>query len=160
MRCVCVDREGVSDIPVRLLIAAVLTSLVVPVFWSAYGDLSATITEGALDSELFELVSSVQDVMSGGVGSRVEVSIELKGWGSCDIERIEVGGMADPRSSESYLIRYVISGRAERRMAPQPLTVMTTEGGSTLVLSEGSFVISVTHMMMGTTHMATLGLEG
>jgi len=159
MRCVCVDRQGVSDIPVRLLIAAVLTSLVVPVFWGAYGDLSATITEGSLDSELFDLVSSVQDVMSGGEGSRVEVGLELNGWGNCDIERIEIGGTPGGRSSDSYLIRYVISGRAEKRMAPQPLTLMTTDEGAPLVLFEGSYVVYVTHVVDGTTRMALLSLE-
>lgn len=160
MRCVCVDRQGVSDIPIRLLIAAVLTSLVVPVFLSAYGDLSATITEGSLDSELFKLVSTVQDVMSGGEGSRVEVKLELYGWGNCEIERIEVGGRPDGGSSDSYLIRYIINGKAEKRLAPRPLTVMTTEEGAPLILLKGSYVVSVTHVLNGTTRMAVLGLDG
>ena len=157
MRCVCVDEKGVSDIPVRLLIAAVLTSLMVPLVWSAYRDLSATITEGSLGSELQRLVSAVQDVMSGGVGSRVEVRLELKGWGSCSIQRVEVGGSLEGSSADRYLVRYAISGCADGRLAPEPLTPMTTKDGSSLVLNEGTYFVTVTHCSKGSVHMAVLG---
>lgn len=136
---------GISDIPMSILVAAVLTSMTVPAVWSAYQNLSVNMTVDALENEIADMLDMVRAVMDGGVGSVVEVNLEIRHWGSSVVERVEMGGSLNG-SSERFMVSYIIAGYGKGFLCLDPPVEMISpryEGG--LVLTEGTYTLRLEH---------------
>jgi len=68
-----------TDIPFRLLISAVLTSLMVPLVISAYDDLSDRTVAGRMESELSRIAQIARAVLDADPGSSLTVTADLRG---------------------------------------------------------------------------------
>lgn len=160
MRGVSATSSGVSDIPMRLMIAAVITSIAIPAFWSAYDDLSSNITIKDVESDLRAVLRSIDKVMSGGVGSTLEVDMEIDAWGSSNIEEILIGGSLRNGSDPSrYMITYEIRGRGRSILTLDPPVAMgDLENEEGVRLGEGRTVIRLVHGLIEKEHVCLLQL--
>ncbi len=154
--------DAAMDMPMNLLITAVITALTIPVFWSAYEDLSDRLVERSIMSEMDRVSRAVNDVMSGGVGSRIELTISIEGWGSSGVDRVEIGGPLEGGDSwESFVIRVYLSGGGDRILAAEPLYQMTSgEGVEGLALQTGEYDVIIVHSILKGRQVASLSLEG
>jgi hypothetical protein len=140
----------------RLLIAAVLTSLVIPVFWGAYDELSENITESSLEKAAYRLLSAVSDVMSGGTGSALEVDIKVEGFGSAEANGLFVGGDVEGNGSERYIISFCISGGPKRCLSLRQPVAMASPDGKGLALGDGHHRLKVVHKEREVLHYAEI----
>jgi len=158
MRGSSVSDSGMSDIPVRLMIAAVLTSLAVPAMWGAYGDLSRNMTESEVEGDIMDLLHVVEDVINSGPGSTMEIDIELRSWGTCRLDNVVIGGFLNGSGPDRYLARYALDGEKGGFLSLDPPLAMTLASGEgSLELSEGNHRIRVVHGMVGSEHVAFMG---
>jgi hypothetical protein len=135
---------GIADIPMRLLITAVVASISIPLVWSAYTDLSLNNTVASVESEIMDLLEIIQDVMDGGVGSTLETEMELSSWGNARINGVRIGsGMNETNSSERYLISYFITGYGRGFVSLDPPIPLYSQYG--IDLTEGKYRLRVTH---------------
>lgn len=136
---------GISDIPMSILIAAVITSITVPAVWSAYQNLSVNMTVDALENEITGMLDMVRAVMDGGVGSVVEVDLDIKHWGSSEVERVEMGGSMNG-SSERFMVSYTITGYGKGFLCLDPPVQMISSGNEGgLALTEGTYRLRLEH---------------
>ncbi len=150
-----------ADIPVRLIMAAVLTSIALPVIWGAYSDLSTTMTVSGVEREIQGLLFSVEEVVNGGVGSTMEIELEFRSWGLCSIDKVMIGGDFNDSGPDRYLVRYIIEGgRGSLLSLDPPLAMTLPSGEGPLELSEGTHRIRVVHGVVGKEHVAYLEKVG
>ncbi|MFO8051716.1 MAG: hypothetical protein R6V01_08475 [Thermoplasmatota archaeon] len=147
MRDSSVGDHGVSDIPMRLIIAAVITSLSLPIFWGAYDSLSENMTLSSVEGEIGELLRVVEDVMSGGTGSTLDAEISFNSWGTSDIEYVKVGGPLENGNASSLKIEYSISGVGTSFLSLDPPLRMCSSKGGSLFLQEGKHQLRVVNRM-------------
>jgi hypothetical protein len=146
-----------SDIPVRLMIAAVLTSIALPVTWGAYSDLSTHMTVSGIEREIRELLFSIEEVVNGGIGSSMEIELELRSWGICTIDKVAIGGTYNSTGPDRYSVRYSIDGgRGSFISLDPPLPMTLASGEGPLELAEGSYMIRVVHGLLEKEHIAYL----
>ncbi|MEA3559252.1 MAG: hypothetical protein U9R75_08375 [Candidatus Thermoplasmatota archaeon] len=148
MRVSSAGDHGVSDIPMRLLMAAVIMSMSFPVFWGAYDSLSEKMTVSSVERELGNLLEVVDDVMSGGEGSTLDVSISLSSWGSSTLEYVRVGGPSDNNDSSTFKAEYSISGYGRSFLALDPPIRMRTPDGYDLELQEGDHDLKIVNTIV------------
>jgi hypothetical protein len=155
MRGVSAASLGVTDIPMRLLIASVVMSITVPLVWSAYSDLSIKNTIVSVEREITELFEVIEDVMDAGVGSTLSTRFEVSSWGSARILSIKIGGqMNGSESSEQFLISYQISGYGNRIMSLDPPVAMLSS--EAISLSEGIYDLKISHELTENGHICIL----
>lgn len=135
---------GIADIPMRLLITAVIMSISVPLVWSAYTDLSVNNTVASVEREIRDLLEIIEDVMDGGVGSTLETDLEISSWGNARIESVRIGGsLNETFKSDRYMIFYIITGFGRGFMTlDPPIPLLSDEG---IHLSDGSHRLRVSH---------------
>ncbi|MGA1848748.1 MAG: hypothetical protein ACMUHB_05340 [Thermoplasmatota archaeon] len=161
MRGSSASTSGISDMPVRLIMAAVITSIALPVIWGAYSDLSTTMTVSGIEHEIGELLLSIEEVVNGGVGSTIEIDLEFRSWGLCNIDKVTIGGDLNDTGPDRYLARYSIDGgRGSFLSLDPPLAMTLASGEGSLELSEGSHRIRLVHGQVGIEHVAYLEKVG
>jgi hypothetical protein len=150
------DEAGVTDIPMRLLIAAVLTSLMVPIVLGAYEDLSCSVAEHRALREMDRLSGAARSVLDGDIGSSVDLEVDLRGFGLAGFRIGLIGGpLVGERNASAYMIVFDIDLLGRILTSPDPPIAMTSEGGlAGLTLGEGEEVLTVTHVMIGGVHAA------
>jgi hypothetical protein len=137
------------------MIAAVLTSVALPVMWGAYSDLSRNMTVSSVESEIIDLLHCMEEVVNGGVGSAVEIEMDLRSWGSCTLDHVVIGGQLNGSGPDRYLVRYILDGSTKGFLSLDPPLAMTLSSGEgPLELSEGSHDIRIVHGMAGHEHVA------
>jgi hypothetical protein len=146
---------GITDLPMRLLLTAIVTSMVIPVVWSAYTDLSISMTRSSIETEVLDLFDDIRTVMDSGVGSSIEVELEIREWGSADIQRFTIGtGINDPIGGDSYLVRFDIGDDGSSFMSLDPPVAMISQEG--IELSSGRTELRLVHEMIGVEHICTI----
>jgi hypothetical protein len=136
---------GISDIPMQLLIGACVIAFAAPIFYSAYDDLSSTITISEVADELSELLDSMELLISADPGSRLQVELEFKGFGSVNVEEVSIGGPL-AFGPERFLIEYRLSdGYFEKFTLDPPFPIVTVDN-STMSLSEGKHELMITYV--------------
>ena len=155
------DMDGITDIPMRLLIAAVLTSLAVPMVLDAYEDLSCSVANDRALREMDAIADAARAVLDGDVGSSMDIGLELRGWGSATLTSVVIGGAIDPaRTSEAYMMVFQIELLGRVSSAPDPPIAMTNADGSGgMVLGEGRTHLTVTHIVIGSVHAASFSRD-
>lgn len=151
------DEAGVTDIPMRLLIAAVLTSLMVPIVLGAYEDLSCSVAENRALREMDRISGAARSVLDGDIGSSVDLEVDLWGFGLAGFKNGLIGGpLVGERNASAYMIVFDIDLLGKVHTAPDPPIAMTSEGGSVgLTLGEGEAVLTVTHVIIAGVHAAS-----
>jgi hypothetical protein len=136
MRGMSAATLGIADLPMRLLVAAVVTSIAIPVLWSSYSDLSMTMTERSIEREIREMFEVVQEVMDAGYGTRIKLTLKLDTWGASILGSFIIGAAEDdPSDSDRFIVSYRIEGHARGFRALDPPVAMLSAGG--IELSEG-----------------------
>lgn len=95
MRRLSADAEGIMDMPMRLLIASVLTAMIIPVFYGAYEDLSIARTEDGLLSEIDDFMMMSRALLDGGVGSSAEFDFQVESRMNSGPVKVSIGGPID-----------------------------------------------------------------
>lgn len=147
---------GVSEVPMRLLITAVITSLALPVFWGAYEDLSERMTMIAVEEEVSSLLKKIDDVLSGGKGSSLDLILDLDSWGFGRLESVKIGGPGNGTDPSAYMVRYSIKGLGSSFMSLDPPQKIVSEDGSGLELQEGSHELRITKVELVSGEIAAL----
>jgi hypothetical protein len=147
MRGMSAATLGIADLPMRLLVAAIVTSVAVPVLWSSYSDLSTTMTERYIEKEIRDMFEVVQEVMDGGYGTRVKFTIELETWGGADLEHFTIGSSSeDPGNKDRYIVSYKIEGYGRGFMSlDPPVALVSLEG---IGLSAGHHELWLEHKLL------------
>ena len=151
------DEAGMADVPMRLLIASVLTSLMVPLLLGAYEDLSCSVAEDRALREMDRISRAARSVLDGDVGSSVEIEVHLEGFGMASFKRGIIGGpIGGVRNATAYMMVFDIDLLGRILTAPDPPIAMTSGGGvGGLSLGEGDEVIVITHVLIGEVHAAS-----
>lgn len=157
MKRLSADQLGMVEMPMRLLIATTITALVLPVFWSAYEDLSLKRAENGLGGEMEELLDTVRGVMDGGVGSYQEVEIEVPTGMGIGLDDLVIGG---PLNGEerwtSFTIRYRFRGEGWAILTtdpPIPMSRGDLKGG---LEPTKEFRVGIMHEVIEGDHIAIL----
>jgi hypothetical protein len=150
------DEAGMTDIPMRLMIAAVLTSLMVPIVLGAYEDLSCSVAEHRALKEMDRISGAARSVLDGDVGSSMDLSVDLRGFGLAGFKIGVIGGpLVGERNASAYMIVFDIDLLGKVLTAPDPPIAMTSEGGMVgLTIGEGEETLMVTHVILGGVHAA------
>lgn len=159
MRGSSVDDSGAVDMPMRLIIAAVLTSLTLPVLWGAYSDLSDTVTEGSMKRELSRVLRCVDEVMSGGPGSSLELTVDLTGFGTSRVEEVLIGGPLNSTDGSSFRIEAHVGDMGDLLLALDPPVLMTSSDGQGLRLGPGVHGLRIGHESINGHHYAVVVLD-
>jgi hypothetical protein len=151
------DEAGMTDVPMRLLIAGILTSLMVPIVMGAYQDLSCRVAEDRALAQMERIVRAARSVMDADAGSTIEVRIDVSGFGSAPFQEGTIGGAVGAYpDAGAYSIVIEFSNLGRVSTSPDPPIAMTRgEGGSGLQLREGAMVLVVTHSLIGGMHVAS-----
>ena len=149
---------GISDMPMQLLIGAVILSLSAPLFASAYEDLSENIADQEAGRAVSSLIDTMETVLSGDEGSRLRITIELSGFGSCSFERMFIGGPLD-EGSDMYILGYELGTGLSRSYSLKPPYPVTSADGRTLILTAGTHTISVERSRIGDVDCLMVGLQ-
>ncbi|MGA1819658.1 MAG: hypothetical protein ACMUHU_01475 [Thermoplasmatota archaeon] len=158
MRGTSASKLGAAELSMGLLIAAVVTSVSVPLVMTAYSDLSAKVTVDALEEEIGHLLRMVRAVMDSGNGSTAEVDIEISHFGSSRVERVAIGG--PPGSgSERFMVSYEVSGHGRGFMSLDPPLPMTTVEGEGLQLDEGGHTLILRNVQEGTDRICLIEVQ-
>jgi len=159
MRRLSADAAGVMDMPMRLLIASVLTAMILPIFYSAYEDLSITRTEEELLEEIDGLLINARTLLEGGEGSRIETEFNVMGSMNSDPLKVIIGGpiQGDERWT-SYTVGYSISGGSYRYVVSKPPVQITGNSMDGLSLSEGDHRLIMVHSVINGTHLIIVSL--
>lgn len=150
------DDGGMTDVPMKLLISAVMLSLLVPVVVGSYSDLSCTVAEDRALREMSRITKAARSVIDGDVGSTLVIELEIGGFGNSRFQRGTIGGpMEGEGAASSLTIVFEYGTLGEIRTAPDPPIRMTSEGGSGgFVVLPGTDRIEVTHVVIGGVHAA------
>lgn len=136
-----------EDMPLRLLIVAVVLSSTLPYIADALRGYSEESTLSYLEGELERFLTAAQTVYRLGVGSVRVVTLSIRSPGVVSVERVTIGG--DFGEGKRYLpvIRVKLSGGEERFLVTEPNVPMTSSelGGVPLVLEEGEWKIKLEH---------------
>lgn len=153
MRGASANCSGVSEIPMRLLIAAVLMSMAVPIFWGAYQDLSTTMTVSEIGEKAKDILDTVEALVSGGEGSTVRREVHLRSYGSSALEEMLVGSPPGSDRTESYAVVFEVSGHGRSIVAlDPPVRMISDDGGNGLVLHEGRYELELVHVIVQGEH--------
>ncbi|MBN1390941.1 MAG: hypothetical protein JXA22_09910 [Candidatus Thermoplasmatota archaeon] len=159
MRGLSASNLGVADLPMGIIIAAVITSVAVPAFWSAYQSLSVNMTLEAIEEEISDMLQMVRAVMDGGVGSNMEMKFEVRHWGSATVERVEIGGPLNG-SSERFMVSYSITGYGKGFLCLDPPVQMTcTDLGQINVIGDGTYHLKLKHDVIEMVHVCSVDLK-
>jgi hypothetical protein len=152
------DNLGMVDVPVKLLIAVIITSMAVPMVWSAYTDLSVTATQNSTESEARELLDVVQTVMDSGVGTTMVHELHLRSWGSSALDSFSIGtGISDIHEVNRYLVSYSIRDLGDGFMSLDPPVAMLSDDGVTI--SDGTYRIMLEHRFHQNEHVCWLEVQ-
>ena len=158
MRGTSASNLGIADLPVRLMIAAVVISLSIPLVWSAYSDLSVNNTVASLEREMADLLEIIDNVMNAGTGSTMDAELRVSSWGTARIESLMIGStMNDTSSSERFLITYRISGYGSGFMSLDPPIPLLSDVG--IELTEGEHTLRISHGLAEMGHYCYLSLK-
>jgi hypothetical protein len=148
---------GIADLPMRLLVGAVVMSMMVPLVWSAYSDLSINYTLSSIETEIRDLFGVIEEVMDGGIGTTINHNIEISAWGVGNIEYLILGALAnDTGSSQRYLASYSVSGYGSGFMSlDPPIPLLSPEG---IRITEGSYELRITHGSLNGEHYCRIEL--
>ncbi|MGA1793239.1 MAG: hypothetical protein ACMUHM_04755 [Thermoplasmatota archaeon] len=157
MRGMSASKLGAAELSMGLLIAAVVTSISVPLVFSAYGELSVKITVEALEEEIAGFLEMVRTVMDGGNGSVIEIDLDISHFGSSKVERVNIGGPPES-GSERFLVSFEVTGHGRGFMSlDPPLPMVSTDGGA-LELKEGDHELRLCHVEKGENRVCTVEL--
>ncbi|MGA1873883.1 MAG: hypothetical protein ACMUHY_09450 [Thermoplasmatota archaeon] len=155
MRGMSASNLGAAEIPMGLLITAVVISISIPMVVSAFSDLSVNMTVMALERELSDLLRIVRAVMEGGAGSSIEIDLDLEEWGSSRMEEVIIGGPVGV-GSERCLVSFRVQGYGRGFLSLDPPVPMTSwEGDEGLELQAGSYRLLVRHWTAGDEDVCT-----
>jgi hypothetical protein len=144
MRGMSATTLGIADLPMRLLVVSIVTSIAVPVVWAAYSDLSITMTQSSIEKELRDLFEVVESVMDGGVGTSLKVSMDISNWGSAGLDRVTIGTKMNTSSDpDRYVISYEIRGEGRSFISLDPPVAMLSDDG--IILSNGDHELRLEH---------------
>lgn len=151
------DELGMVDMPMRLLMAAVLTSLMVPVVLGAYQDMSMSVAEDRALRDMSRIAWAARSVLDGDAGSTVRIQLELDGFGSSEFIEGTIGGPLDGEERwRAYVIVFELEGAGRITSAGDPPLPMTDDnGGSGLYLLPGRTELEVTHVIVDGIHAAS-----
>ncbi|MFW3147113.1 MAG: hypothetical protein ACMUIE_09920 [Thermoplasmatota archaeon] len=153
MRGMSAESSGIADLPMRLLITAVLMSLSVPILWGAYQDLSTTMTVSEIEERARELLDTIEILVSGGEGSSVRKEVRLRSYGSSSIEEMRIGSPLGSDSVEGYAVVYVVSGHGRSILAlDPPVRMISDDHGRGMVLHEGISYLELVHVILEGEH--------
>ena len=123
-----------------------MMSLTVPIFFSAYGDLSEDLTEGVVTRSIERMISAMEDVLSGDLGSVSYLDIDLDGFGSCSMDELNIGGPLS-EGVDRYLIQYSLTTGSTGKFSLDPPFPITSEDGFGLTIGGGSYRIRIRRSM-------------
>ncbi|MGA1821279.1 MAG: hypothetical protein ACMUIG_01980 [Thermoplasmatota archaeon] len=159
MRRLSADISGVMDMPVRLLIASVLTAAIIPVFYGAYEDLSMTRTEEGILREIDEFLRISRTLLDGGEGGRIGFDFNLESRMNAGSVSVIMGGPIDGDGKwTSFAVRYRINGGCYRYVVSKPPLQITSHDLEGLPLGEGSNEIMIQHAVVNGTHLIMVGI--
>jgi hypothetical protein len=142
----------------QLLIGACLMAVSLPVFHSAYEDLSEELTVNDMDRSMSSLVSSMNEVLSGDNGSVMGLEMEISGFGSCKVQKVVIGGKLDGDPDE-YLMTYSLSTGYSARFALDPPYPISSPEGTSLELPPGTHQLSMRKVESGNIGYLEIGFE-
>ncbi len=142
---------GVADMPMLLMVSAIVTAIAVPIFWSAYEDVSAEMVMGEVLEAADMLFRCGSTVLSGGEGSSMEVELDLTGSGSVSVEEFTIGGPAS--GARSLLITFTLSNSDTGHLTHSPPLRLS----GPVILHEGQYKLRISHEVMEDIHYA--GIE-
>lgn len=140
--------------PMRLLIASVLTAMIIPVFYGAYEDLSIARTEDGLLSEIDDFMMMSRALLDGGVGSSAEFDFQVESRMNSGPVKVSIGGPIDGDDRwTSFTVGYSISGGGLRYIVSRPPIQITSGSQEAVVLGEGDHTLILEHSVMNGTHL-------
>jgi len=151
------DDVAMTDLPMRLLISAVLTSLIVPIVIGGYQDLSCSVAEDRALKEMSRIARSARSVMDGDIGSSLVIQLELEGFGGAGFVKGIIGGPLHGESAyASMMIVFQLNTLGRMTSAPDPPVRMTgPDGTAGLDLAPGKVELVVTHILVEGVHAAS-----
>ena len=122
--------KGGIELPVKLLISAIILGISIPVtmsYWSAY-DLQQTRSD--LERELELLAAQIQGVYDSGEGNSRVVEVNIRDGTFARISYVEIGG--EPGSGfAARSVRWRIGdGQEQAKPIGEGIPVSSTEGGA------------------------------
>jgi len=137
----------VEEMPLKILIVAVVLSSTLPYIADALRGYSEESTLSYLEGELNQFITAAQTVYRVGVGSVRVVTLSVRSPGVVSVERIAIGGDFEEERKYLPVIRVKLVGEPEKFLVTEPNVPMTTsEGGfSPLNLQEGEWKIRLEH---------------
>lgn len=157
MRGKSASELGAAELPMGLLIAAVVASMSVPLVMTAFTDLSVKVTVEALEEEIEDLLGMVQAVMDGGNGSVIEVDLDITHFGSSRVDQVDIGGPPG-NGSERFIVSYEVAGHGRDFMSLDPPRPMVSGDGGGLELGEGHYELRLRHIDDGNENVCLVEL--
>ncbi len=142
---------GVADMPMLLMVSAIVTAIAVPIFWSAYEDVSAEMVMGDVLEAADMLFMCGSTVLNGGEGSSMEIELDLTGSGGVSVEEFTIGGPA--MGARSLLITYTLSNSDTGHLTHSPPLRLS----GPIILHGGQYKLRISHEVMEEIHYA--GIE-
>lgn len=105
------DIAAVEGLPLRLIIALVITAITVPMVFGSFKAYDANRVEESVLSEIREVSMAAQTVYASGPGNSIAIDFNPASGTMAKVEYVIFGDM--PGGNMSSTIRYKIQGRAE-----------------------------------------------
>jgi len=156
MRSSSARDSGSVDMPMLLLVASVVTALSLPVFYSAYEDLSRTLALDKAQEMRHLVLSTASTVLEAHPGSHMEVDIRLADGRFAAVKEFSICGPPGNASLRDQLtISYRINGGETRSLVNDPLVrLVNTEDGRMIL--KGSAALRMEHIIDNGTHMVAV----
>ncbi len=149
---------GVADLPMLLMVSAIVTAIAVPIFWSAYEDVSAEMVMGDVLEAADMLFMCSSTVLNGGEGSSMEIELDLTGSGTVSVEEFVIGGPAVGEGFErSLLITFALSNSDTGHLTHSP-PLRLSGGSGPVILHGGQYKLRISHEVIGDIHYAGVDL--
>lgn len=159
MRDMSASNLGISDLPMQLLIGACIISFASPIFYSAYGDISSSMTEASVENVIMEMLDKMELLLAGDHGSRTSMDLDLQGFGNVGIDRVSIGGPLKG-GGQRFIISYVLTDGSRGMFSLDPPYPISSADNSTLTLSFGDHDLVMINMDSGIEDHIRVSLAG
>jgi len=152
------DKRGLEEMPLRLMIIAIIMAITVPMIFDALGEFSEDQVESNIQEEVAKIITAIKLSYSSGVGTSIPVSVSFSDGVLCSIEYIRLGDTLN----ETYesIVRFKITDSPRTYVPVEPYVPITNQqdGGDSgpLVLSAGSYRLHAVHELRGGKHVVNI----
>lgn len=145
------DVRGLEEMPLQLMIVAIILAITVPMIFDALGEFSEDQVESNIEEEVRKIITAVKLSYSSGVGTSIPVSVSFSDGVLCSIEYIRLGDALN--STYESIVRFKITDQPRTYIPVEPYVPMTNQqdGGESgpLVLGSGSYRLHAVHEQRG-----------